>query len=346
MAGEESAAVATDTGGDAGDAGVEATDVSAEAANDNGGGGEAKTETPAEKRYKARLFGKEQEFTADEMRARLDDDYDWEFHGVAGKPLLDENGQPLKRKWRDIARDVASAKGAADAARRANEERKRFEQLREWGKAPENRVAYMQRELGVDDFESWALERAAESFQKRQKMVQLAQQDPVAYERELRAEREQADKNRRESEGRLEQRNRQEQERQQGEQRFYGTVKDHLSKVGVPMNARTKEIVQATCQEWADAKADLSFEQLAEIVRDEWHGEMLGYLDGKPDEELLKLFGDKRRERLRKAELVAMKGAKQAAKAETPKPAPRTNGREKAMTAEEFMRASRNGGRV
>lgn len=345
MAGEESAAVATDTGGDAGDTGVEATDLSTEAANDNDGG-EPKTETPAEKRYKARLFGKEQEFTADEMRARLDDDYDWEFHGVAGKPLLDENGQPLKRKWRDIARDVASAKGAADAARRSNEERRRFEQLREWGKAPENRVAYMQRELGVEDFESWALERAAESFQKRQKMVQLAQTDPVAYERELRAEREQADKTRRESEGRLTAQQQEEQKRQAWEQGRTQKLGESLKVAGVPMNARTREIAETTIAEWQAAGAQLPWEQLAEIVRDEWHGEMLGYLDGKPDEDLLKLFGDKRRERLRKAEAAAFHGKKKAEKAEAPKPAPRTNGREKAMTAEEFMRASRNGGRV
>lgn len=342
MAGEEGAAVDTsDSGG--GDGGVETEGLSTEAANDNAATDAASTAP----KYKFRRGGKELEHSAEEMAAMLDDDYEWNFHGIAGKPLL-VDGKPLTRKWRDIVRDVQMGKGAADAARRANETRKEYEQRIAWGRAPENRMAFMRREMGIENPEQWALEYAAKAFERRQKMVQLAQTDPVSYERELRTEREQQDKEERAALERFEQQRQQAAQLADRQQRFEGMASESLKKNGVPWNARTKELVDQVCSDYAEAGAELAWEELANIVRDLYHDEIFGYLDPRSDEDLLKIFGDKRRERLRKAEIAAMKGAKKAAATPAPAAPKPSNGagKDKGMTAEEFMRRGRNGGRV
>ncbi len=177
-------------------------------------------------------------------------------------------------------------------------------------------------------------------------LSKLAQTDPVAHAREIELDYRKEQQELEQSRQRFQQRQQDEQRKQAWEQGRDKQMADTFKAVGVPELRSPKEIAMSTIEEWQAAGAQLPWEQLGEIVRDETNAQVLSYLDSKSDEELFKLLGDKRRERFRKAELTAMKGAKQAAKAETPKPAPPRNGRDKQQTAEEFLRSSRNGGRV
>lgn len=311
----------------------------------------AESSAPAEAKFKVRRGGREAEFTAAEMAKMLDDEYEHDFHGALGKPLLID-GKPVKHNWKGIQRAVQDATGAAEARRRFSEESKRFAQMREWAKAPENRATFMQRELGIEDFDQWVLERAGEAFERRTKMVELAAKDPVAYEREYKANLDAQSKAQREALERLEKQQNSEREHGERVRQWTGRLGEELKKIGgVPLNSRTYEIAVQIRDAWDEAQQQLPWDKLAEFVRDAWHEEIFGYIDPQPDEALLQLLGDKRRERLRAAEIAALKGKKAAAKAaetgSAPKPKP--NGATKprdGMTAAEFLRSGRNGGRV
>lgn len=336
----DSGSGATDTGADAStdtgtDEGAGAVDADGDPIVSDTGA----AKTPEVKKRNIKWFGRDEELTDDELAARFTDEFEVPFHGLGGKPLL-RDGKPLTRKWTDIVRDVQMAHGAADAARRSNETKKQYEDRIAWGKQPENRMAFLQRELGVEDADGWILTQASEAYKKRQRLVELSQKDPVAYEREMRTDFEQRQKQMQESTARLEQQRSQAQQNEERKAQFFGKVESELKPFKVPLNARTREMVDSIMNDYVAAGAEISFADLASHVRDQYRAEMFSHLDGHTDEELLKLFGDKRRERLRKAEITALKGAKKAA-APAPKTSPTTRSAPKGETPEEYMRRTR-----
>jgi hypothetical protein len=320
MNGTDTGASSTDTSTTDVDTSVEA-DGGGDAGAEGGEGGETKAEV---KKRQVRWLGRDLELTEDEMAARFDDDYEWEFHGAGGKPLM-QDGKPYKLKWPEIHRQVMMGKGAADSARRHNEALKQMEERKAWAKQPENRMAFLREDLGIDDIETWVLQQANEAYKTRARLIELSKSDPVAYEREVRAEIEAKEKRTKEANVRLEQQRQQAAQREQARNGFFERVGTELKTHRVPMNARTKELAEQIVSDYAAAGAELSFGELATLVRDQYNQEWFSYIDGRPDEDVLKLFGDKRRERLRKAEIAAMKDQKKAVAAAKPKPT-NTNG--------------------
>lgn len=349
--GAGTATAATDTsGGDAGE-GQGSYQADTSEVGELGGEGEAakaagdKAAAKAEaKRRHVRWLGRDMELSEDEMAQRFDDDYEWEFHGVGGKPLM-RDGKPVKMKWPEIARAVQMSNGAADAARRANEARKAYEEKIAWARDPENTFAFIESELGIEDVNGLVLKEASKRFERRKQLIALSQTDPVAYEAELRREYESNRKQREAAQQRLQQSQQQQAQREQQRAAFKENLGRELQALKVPMNARTMEIAKEIAKSWHEAGVEgVGFPEIAGYVRDQYRSEVLSYLDGHDDESLLKTFGDKRRERLRKAEIAALKLAKkQAAPAPTAATKAEPRNQASGMTAEEFMRQSRRG---
>lgn len=344
-AGGGSASVDTGSAADT-DTGSDSVDTGGTDSGDAGGGADGAAATSTGPKFKVRRLGREQEFAAEELAKMLDDDYEHDFHGAGGKPLL-QDGKPVKMRWRDIVRAVQMHKGATDAARQHNEARQRIESIFEQAKDPQHRPLFFEEHLGVEDYDKWVLEEADRVISQQEKLVELAKTNPFMHQAELRRLEKERFERRQELKSQREQAQAKRQQSAQRMEQFWQRVEGAFGKVGLKLNARTREIADRITAEFAEAKAGLSFEQLAEYVRDEWHEDLFGYLDGHDDEKLLGLLGNSRRERLRKAELEALKGKKREERQAAPKPAVRTESRDKGgMTAEEFLRKSKNGGRV
>jgi hypothetical protein len=316
------------------------------------GGGEAGGERmPPVPKFKFRRGGRELEHTAEEMRAMLDDDFEHDFHGVGGKPLL-VDGKPVKMKFADIARAVQMHSGALDSMRKYNSERERLAGIFEWGKKPENLQTFVEQHLGVEDYDSWLYDQARTLLQRDRQLVDLAQTDPVAHQNELRKLERQRFERAQQAKERAAQADRQKAQRAAEHQQWWGNAERAFAGVGLPMSDRTRAIAEGIAREYAPARADLSFEELAQLTRAALHQEILGYLDAQPDEQLLSFFGDKRRERLRQAELAAIKGKKAADKqaqkpeAQTPRTPEQQRREPRGMTAAEFLGRGKNGGRI
>ena len=327
----------TDTGSDATE-GAE-FDAGGESAGSSGGESDAP-------KYKLRRGGRDQEMTGADLAKMLDDDYEHDFHGAGGKPLL-QDGKPVKMRWRDIARAVQMHRGASDAMRQHNEARQRIEGIFDFGKKPENLPHFLEEHLGVESFDDWILERAKEVVDQQDRLLELAKADPYRHQAELQKLAQARFQRKQQAKDRQTQAEQQRREQAARWDQHWSTVGSALGKVGLKLNERTRAIADQICKDYAEAKAELPYEQLAEFVRDAYHDEIFGYIDGHDDEKLLALLGNGRRERLRKAELEALKGKKKAAKEAEPKPAPRSEPREPTgMTAAQFMRSGKQGGRI
>ncbi len=314
-----------DTGADGGDGSGD---------GDGGEGGAAKT--AAEKRYQLKWLGRDHDLSEKDLLERFSDEYEFDFHGLGGKPLM-ENGKPLKANWQRIVRAVQKDAGAAESARKANETAKQYNDRMQWGKQPENRRAFMQREMGVENYDQWILQEAGKAHTKRKEMVELSQTNPVEYERRLRADYEAGQKEMQESQSRLQRQQQGEQQREQKKAAFFERVGGELKKLHVPLNGRTREVVDQIMQDYAAVGAELTYPELAAAVRESYQQDVFGYLDAHDDESLLKVFGDKRRERLRRAEIERLKVQRKAA---PPEPKPRTSPRteQSGTTIADFMR--------
>lgn len=355
--GSEGSTGAEDTSAtlDAGSEGTEGTES---------GGESAKSDTP---RYKYRRFGKEHEAAAEELAKLLDDDYEHEFHGAGGKPLL-LDGKPAKLKWPDITRAVQRSIGAMDAIRRANESHERNEALFKWAAENEysNLPQLLEERLGLEQYQSkdphngftgyqgWLYDQARALYNQELQLAELERTDHPKFIAEIRkreAER-LAAKQRREAS--FAQRQQAEQRHKAAVAEWERSVGENLGKLGVPMNPRTRAIAESIAREWAEAGRgmtpeqreaaglNLTHDQLASMVRDQYHGEIFDYIGSEQDDEkLLAKLPKRLRERLRNAELAALKGAKKQQAAAAPKPPANTNGGPKprqGLTAAQIMR--------
>jgi hypothetical protein len=359
------AAVESGASGSEGGSGAEDTGATLDAgseATEGAEGTETKSDVP---RYKYRRFGKEQEHAAEELAKMLDDDYEHEFHGAGGKPLL-VNGKPAKMKNAEIVRAVQMSSGAIDAMRRANESHERNEGLFKWASEDsyknlphllEERVGldqYVSKDSGFTGYQGWLYDQARALYNEEVQLAELEKSDHPRFIAEIRrreAER-LAAKQRREQT--FQQRQQSQQQHKQAVAEWERNVGAKLSEIGVPMNARTRAIAESIAREWGEAGRgmtpeqreaaglNLTHDQLAGMVRDSYHEEIFGYIGGEQDDEkLLAKLPKRLRERLRNAELAALKGAKKQQAATTPKPAnTNTNGAAKraGLTAAQIMR--------
>lgn len=289
-----------------------AEDTSVDVAADVDGATDAPTEgASATKAEKLRLKWLNREEEIDDPRAELErrfsDDYEYEFRGP--------KGAPVKARWADIERHVQRSSGAENAIRAAQEERKALNAAREWGKT--NVHGYLQRHLGVQDPEAWALDVARKRFQQETEIANLMHEDPIAAQNKLREiERSRLTQaqewEKQEQEGRA-QAERQQASRQANEQKMAG----ELHRAGIKPSRETMARAAAVIMDNRALDIELTHDQVAAEVKKQLRQELLERLDAEPD--LLSLLGDKRREKLRQMEIEAVKNARKAAAKAAPK---------------------------
>lgn len=272
----------------------------------------------AKPKYKFRRRGEEREHEAEELAKMLDDEYEHEFRGP--------KGAPVKRKWTELERDVQKAAGAENAIRAAQEERKALTQSREWGR--KNVADYLQRYLGVQDPEAWALDVARKRFEQETTINDLMmgnpakgiQPDPYRAQEMLR----ELERNKL---TRAQTWAQQEAEARAAEEKRTASVRDiqskvaaELQKVGIKPTPHNMARAAAIHRENRELDIDLTFDQVAAELRKTLRAELLAALDEEPD--LIGLLGEKRRAKIRELEIAATKDAKKAAAKAAPKPAP------------------------
>ncbi len=342
--GSGGASGAADSGGSEG-----ADDTSVDTGSDGGdgsgegdAGGDGSKQTAAEKRYQLKWFGRDQDWSEKELLQRFDPDFEHEFHDEFGLPMK-EAGKPLKANWQRIARALQKEGGAAEQARRHGEMMKKHEDRRAWAqKQPENLRAYMREDMGIKDYDKFMLQEAARAHDKRKRMVELSQKDPIAYAQAVKDEYAAEQRELQESTSRFEEQRQQQQQREHQRAQWFEQTGSELRKLNVPLNTHTSELAERIVKHFRDNSAPITFAELAQRVQEQYHKDIFGYLDKHDDESLLKVVGDKRRERLRRAEIAALKVQRKAAPAE-PKPRTQPRNEPEGMTAEEFMRRGRRG---
>lgn len=271
----------------------------------------AEGESASEKRERIKLkwLNREEEIDdpAGELTKRFSDDYEYEFRGP--------KGAPVKARWADIERHVQRSSGAENAIRAAQEERKRMNESREWGK--KNPHGYLQRHLGIQDPEQWALDVARKRFEQETEIANLMANDPIAAQAKLReierARLTQAQEwEKQEAEARQAS-ERAQQQRQANEQKMAG----ELQRAGIKATRETMARAAAIIMDHRQLDIELTYDQVAVELKKQLRAELLESFDGEKD--WLALLGDKRRERLRQLEIEAVKKAKKEAKATAPK---------------------------
>lgn len=302
-----------DTSADTGTESVETSETGTETP-----AADVKTEAATAAKYKFRRRGEEREMTGAELAALLDDDYEHEFRGP--------KGAPVKHKWSEIERAVQKAAGAENAIRAAQEERKALNQSREWGK--KNTLDYLQRYLGVEDPEAWALEIARKRFAQETEIHNLMfgnrelgiQPDPYRAQEMLR-EAEKAKLTRAQAWAQQEAEARANDERRMASNREINQkVAAELQKAGLKPTPHNMARAAQIHRENRELEIDLTFDQVAVELRKQLRAELLASLDEEQD--LLGLLGEKRRAKLRELEISSTKQAKKDAKAAEPKKPP------------------------
>jgi len=335
--GDEGAA-AVDTGsegfdGSGGDGdSVEATGLADAPANDNA------SDAPAPK-YKVRRGGKEEEYDADTLAKMLSDEHEWEFRGP--------KGQPVKRKWQELERDVQLSAGAMEAMKRAKTREQQIEQQLAWAKEnDDNRVAFLEQFLGVEDAEQFALGIAKKLYDRQIEMQRLSQENPMEHQRRIEQIALQKFQRKQQWESRQREHQQQQQARQAEVQKLDSELRQQLESVGVQATPHNLARAANIYRQHRELDMDLPIDQIAALTRKEIEGEVLGYFD-KQGPNVFKLLGDKRRAFLRDLELKAVEAAKKQQRTEQrakPKPASESNGGSQSKQAADINSLLRRGG--
>lgn len=287
----------------------DSADLSADVADDSSDGDSAAASTPAAEKLRLKWLNREEEIDDPkaELSRRFSDDYEYEFRGP--------KGAPVKAKWADIERHVQRSSGAENAIRAAQEERKSLAAAREWGK--KNPHAYLQRHLGIQDPEQWALDVARKRFEQETEIANLMANDPIAAQQKLReiertrlTQAQEWEKQEQETRAQSE---RAQQARQANEQKMAG----ELQRAGIKPSRETMARAAAIIMDHRQLDIELTYDQVAGELRKQMRQELLSQFD--EDKDWLSLLGDKRRERLRQLEIEAVKKAKKEQKATAPK---------------------------
>ena len=303
------------------------------------GDGKPKPRAPKEKpfKFKVKRGGTEREMTAEEAAAELSDDYEHTFKI--------REGVEKKMRRRDIERAIQLSEGAMDKMREAAERRKEFEARDAFLK--KDPWSYLERFGGVQSHEEMVMQRAHELLQEQAELEQLSKQNPFAFQQRMREKVARDMERRQQFERAHAQQAEQQRMQQQAAKEYEAKLGESFKGAGVPLNDYTKLLAAKVWKEYHDVGHELSPQDIADMTRDAYEREVLGYFDGRDDESLFKLLGDKRRERFRKLELAAVKrggGAKPAndngGGAQPQRSAAAANGK-KPMTEGEFMKQLR-----
>jgi hypothetical protein len=258
---------------------------------------------------KARVLGRDFEGSQEDLLGMLSDDFEHEFTGPGG--------EPVKLNWAGVGRAVQMSHGALARMQQAKELQKQLEQQRVWAQEnPDNMAAYLETHLGVEDHEAWVIDRAKALYQRDQELEQMHQNAPSEYHRRMkelaqaRFERKQAWEKR------------QAEQQQAAKDRAAQTaevrreVEGALKELGLPLSDTVLAHAGRIFREYRDADFQIEWPQLAQLTRDAHRKELRGSIGGLGDDELLSVLGDGLRERLRKLEADAARGARNEARRE------------------------------
>lgn len=328
---------------------MEGEDVAAEGgeteaieAGESQADGEATTSD--EPRYSYSRRGEEREATGKELAAMLADDFEDEFPAGAGK-------EPIRANREQIERALQQRNGYMTGMRRYNEAIKRLGSEREMVKQdPAQFAAYVEHAFGNRDGGKFSLfgHEGYEAFIAAEMDRILSEEgyDQEGNQRPLTAEQQikiaQARLDRRNAvEKRLGQRQQQEAAAQQREQGIKSVIDEALKAHGIHQNHRTRRLAKEVIDDYREAGITLgetkeqAMSALAQEVGVKYQRELRGELGAADDERLVKLLGDKFRERFRGLDSAAMKAAKKAVKkAEAKADAKESNGKSTISQAE------------
>lgn len=291
----------------------------------------AKPPKPRASKHTFKRLGVEQQLELDQALAMLGDDFEHEI------PLGEEK---RKVRYPDLVRGYQMSDGALTRMRQAAEIRKQNEELLQWGRRPENRAAFVEQHLGVEDHVQWASEVIRAAMKDEAELQELSQHDPHAYHRKMEQRATEKITKATELRARKEQEERGRAERARGQKEMNDRVTEAFKGAKLPLNDATKAAAGRIYKSYADVGYELPLSQLADMVRDEYVRELRGYVTALDDEGLLGLLGDGLRDKLRKLELKTLRGGgKKAEPAEPVRVASSGgNGSKKGITASEFLR--------
>lgn len=279
-----------------------ARDDESEDADASDGEGKSKPRASKDKdkekpvKFKVKRGGAEREMTLEDAIAELSDDYEHTFKvGSAEK----------KMRRRDIERAVQLSEGAMEKMREAAERRKEFESRDAFLK--QDPWSYLERFGGVQSHEQMVMQRAHEILQEQADLEQLAKQNPYAYNQRMREKVENDIRRKQAYDAAQERAAYERMQRERGAKEYESTLSEAFRGAGVPLNEHTKLIAARIWGEHHEVGHNLSPQDIADMTREAWEREVLGYLDARDDDAIVRLLGDKRRERLRKLELAAVK---------------------------------------
>lgn len=312
----------------------------------------AAAQAKAVAKYKAKLFGKEREFTPDELSKMVGDDAEYEIPGVGGKPS--------RMKFSDMVRHAQKGDGYLTKMRELAEERQRIQAEREFGK--KDIAAYAEQNLGVEDWRGHVMSEAKRFYSEEQqlnsliarqvpqrmqdgsvRMVDNPNYNPSEYHQRM-AQQAQA---------KLERKTKLEQSRNEATQREQQTAhqkqqRDNaiggaLREGKIPQNEVTMRIADAIVDQYMQADMKLTAADLVAETKQRYHEMMYGYMDAMDEDSLAGFLGDERRAKIREIELKRAKVQRKEARAADADPAA-PNGQQvskKPLTEAEFNKQFR-----
>lgn len=302
----------------------------------------AKPKEGERKAVKLKRRGEEREVdledrdSVEKLLRELDDDHEDEWNGPGGKPVK-LNRQALQRR-------VELAEGALQSMELTAKERKEVKAELSWAK--DNIEDWMESEGGVEDLDSWVLERAEKIWRRQMAGTpqlpngeQNPDYNPHEYHRMLMERAEQKATRKARVERALGEQ-RQKAEQQQSERARYDAAhRDAFQKLGTQGNDVLLDLAMKRLGQYQRAGAKTTPQSVAADALEAYDTMLMSRFDALDTAGKLRILGDKRRGVLREAEVEAAKlqkrEQKQAAKAE--EPATTGNGRA-VETMESFMK--------
>ena len=295
---------------------------------------------PEPVKFKTKRGGKEIEYDTETAAKMLSDDHEWEFPGP--------KGAVEKRKWADITRAVQKDAGALASMQRYNEMIAKHEQEIEWGQ--KNPDKFIEARLGIKDVDQWAYDRATKVFQERQRMAELATQNPQEHQRILEERAREKFERGQALERDMTQRQQQQQAQQQAVQRQTTAIQGALKDGGVAVNNITMQLARDVCKRYNDAGAgDMLTAELVHSETRAAYEQMVREFFGAMDvEKHLDWLGEDTRAKFREAEVARARGRKKEERAAAPAPAAaqQRGTPAGAMTAADFSRKYGGGGGI
>ena len=273
----------------------------------------------------------------EEFLKQLDDDHEDEWNGVGGKPVR-LNRQQLQRR-------VELAEGALHSMELTAKERKEVQAELAWAK--DNLEDWIESKAGKD-VEEFALEVAERVYLRRLAGSPTLpngeanpDHDPGLYHRlvEERAQQK-AERKGRADKAIAEARQKAEAEAAQ-RQKLDGVHAEKFREIGIQKpNPIMLDLAAKRLGDYQRANARANPANVVAEAVEAYDAMMLQRFDAMPVEQQLKMLGDKRRAKLREAEVAASKLAKKEERQQAaPKPDPEPTGGAKVQSMESFIKS-------